>query len=94
MLKCVQRPIVVCMLCLLVLASCSQRTKIVPRQVLFPETSPGLAGFMTFNIRYGLADDGENHWVRRKELVFDAIADHAADVIGLQESLDFQLRAF
>ena len=82
----------VCLLCLLVLTSCSQREKIVPRQVLFPEISPGLAEIMTFNIRYGLAADGENHWVHRKDLVFDVLADHAADVIGLQESLDFQLK--
>ena len=25
--------------------------------------------FMSFNIRYGTADDGENHWNKRKPLV-------------------------
>ena len=91
-LKCVKRLFVVCTLCLLVLTSCSQREKIVPREVLFPEISPGLAKIMTFNIRYGSAADGENHWVHRKEVVFDAIADHTADVMGLQEALDFQIK--
>ena len=81
-----------CMLCLLVLTSCSQRAKIVPRQVVFPEISPGHSKIMTFNIRYGSAPDGENHWVHRKETVFDMLADPAADVIGLQEALDFQIK--
>ena len=91
-MKWIKRLIVVFLLCLLVLTSCSQQAKIAPRQVLFPEISPGLAGFMTFNIRYGLADDGENNWDHRRELVFDLLADHAVDVIGLQESLEFQLK--
>jgi endonuclease/exonuclease/phosphatase family metal-dependent hydrolase len=47
---------------------------------------------MTFNIRHGLADDGENHWNLRRELVFDMLAEQAADVIGLQEALGFQLK--
>jgi len=47
--------------------------------------------FMSFNIRYGTADDGENHWNKRKPLVFDVFTDHAPDVVGLQEALDFQI---
>lgn len=46
---------------------------------------------MTFNIRYGTADDGENHWDNRREMVFDLIAGHGADVVGLQEAMDFQI---
>jgi endonuclease/exonuclease/phosphatase family metal-dependent hydrolase len=91
-LKRVQRLIVLCLLCLLVLTSCSQREKIVSREVMFPETTSGLAKIMTFNIRYGLAADGENNWIHRRDLVFDVLADHAVDVIGLQESLEFQLK--
>ena len=91
-MKHVKQLIVVCFLSLLVLSSCSQREKIVPREVQFPEISPGLAKIMTFNIRYGSATDGENHWNLRKELVFDALADYAADVMGLQEALDFQIK--
>ena len=60
--------------------------------MLFSENSPGLTKVMTFNIRYGLADDGENDWNHRRELVFDMLAEHACDVIGLQESLGFQLK--
>jgi endonuclease/exonuclease/phosphatase family metal-dependent hydrolase len=47
---------------------------------------------MTFNIRYGTANDGENRWANRRALLFDVIRDANADVIGLQEALDAQLR--
>ncbi len=46
---------------------------------------------MTFNIRFGSADDGPNHWNLRKKMVFDVIKDQAPDVVGLQEALDFQI---
>ena len=47
---------------------------------------------MTFNIRYGTANDGENRWANRREFLFDLIKDADSDVIGLQEALDGQLR--
>jgi len=46
---------------------------------------------MSFNIRYGSANDGENSWNNRKALVFDLIRHESPDVIGLQEALRFQL---
>ena len=46
---------------------------------------------MSFNIRYGSANDGQNHWKNRKEMVFDVIRDHPSDVVGLQEALRFQM---
>jgi endonuclease/exonuclease/phosphatase family metal-dependent hydrolase len=46
---------------------------------------------MTFNIRYGSANDGENHWTNRRDMVFDVIRDQHSDVIGLQEALRFQI---
>lgn len=49
---------------------------------------------MTFNIRYGLANDGENRWELRKEVAFDVIRDYAPEVLGLQEALRFQLDDF
>jgi len=48
---------------------------------------------MTFNIRNGLAQDGENNWEKRSHLVITAIEDSNADVIGLQETFRFQLDA-
>jgi len=46
---------------------------------------------MSFNIRYGSANDGENHWKNRREMVFDVIHDQHSDVVGLQEALRFQI---
>ena len=46
---------------------------------------------MSFNIRYGSANDGENHWDKRKEMVSDVIRNHPSDVVGLQEALRFQM---
>jgi endonuclease/exonuclease/phosphatase family metal-dependent hydrolase len=46
---------------------------------------------MTFNIRYGTADDGPNAWPKRKDLVLDVLHTHAPDIVGMQEALRFQL---
>ncbi len=46
---------------------------------------------MSFNIRYGLADDGENSWQFRNKFVFDVIKTNNPDLIGLQEALFFQV---
>lgn len=46
---------------------------------------------MSFNIRYGTADDGPNRWDRRREHVMAMLKQRDPDLIGLQECLDFQL---
>ncbi|MDF1839500.1 MAG: alkaline phosphatase family protein [Planctomycetota bacterium] len=46
---------------------------------------------MTFNIRYGTANDGDNSWPKRNHLVMEVIHDMRPDVLGLQEALRFQL---
>ena len=46
---------------------------------------------MSFNIRYGTANDGDNSWTFRKDLVFDLIRDENCDFVGLQESMQFQI---
>ncbi len=46
---------------------------------------------MSFNIRYGTANDGDNHWRHRREMVFQVLRDHRPDVVGLQEALRFQI---
>ena len=46
---------------------------------------------MTFNIRYGTAKDGENHWTNRRDFLFDVVRQQNADLIGLQEALAFQI---
>lgn len=47
---------------------------------------------MSFNIRYDNPADGENGWARRAPLVAQAIRDHRADIVGLQEALSNQLQ--
>ena len=46
---------------------------------------------MSFNIRYGTANDGENRWPLRREFLIDVMREQNADVVGLQEALDFQI---
>lgn len=45
---------------------------------------------MSFNVRYGEAKDGENRWDNRKEFVVETIAAYRPDLLGTQETLDFQ----
>ncbi|TWT73982.1 Endonuclease/Exonuclease/phosphatase family protein [Allorhodopirellula solitaria] len=45
---------------------------------------------MSFNIRYGKAKDGENHWEKRKLLVAQTIQAFSPDLLGTQETLGFQ----
>ena len=46
---------------------------------------------MTFNIRYGTANDGENSWEYRKEHVVETIRDANPSAIAIQEALLGQL---
>jgi endonuclease/exonuclease/phosphatase family metal-dependent hydrolase len=45
---------------------------------------------MTFNVRYGTAQDGNNHWDKRKDFLVDTIAAFDPDLLGTQETLGFQ----
>jgi len=44
----------------------------------------------SFNIRYGTANDGENHWEKRKDFLIETIESLRPDLIGTQETLGFQ----
>jgi len=46
---------------------------------------------MTFNIRYGTANDGENKWSSRRDMLFALLRKENPDLIGLQEALRFQI---
>jgi len=46
---------------------------------------------MSFNIRYGTANDGDNHWLKRREQLFALLREQQADVVGLQEALHGQI---
>lgn len=45
---------------------------------------------MSYNIRYGSANDGENHWEKRKEFLVETIRKFNPDLLGTQETLAFQ----
>lgn len=46
---------------------------------------------VSFNIRYGTANDGAHRWELRRAAVIATIRDHAPHVLGVQEALRFQL---
>jgi endonuclease/exonuclease/phosphatase family metal-dependent hydrolase len=46
---------------------------------------------MSFNIRYGTANDGPDRWELRRDQMFALIKNQNPDVIGLQEALHFQI---
>ncbi len=48
---------------------------------------------MSFNVRNSRAQDGENAWPKRSELLFETIADFGPDLIGFQEVLADQYDA-
>ncbi|MBE0536025.1 MAG: endonuclease/exonuclease/phosphatase family protein [Phycisphaerae bacterium] len=56
-----------------------------------PAAPDGELVVMSFNIRYGTANDGEDRWANRRQMVCDVIAEHRPDVLGLQEALKFQI---
>jgi hypothetical protein len=39
---------------------------------------------MSFNIRYGTADDGEDRWEKRRELLFATVEAFKPDLLGTQ----------
>jgi endonuclease/exonuclease/phosphatase family metal-dependent hydrolase len=45
---------------------------------------------MSFNIRYGTAADGANHWDKRKDFLMETIQRFDPDLLGTQETLEFQ----
>ncbi|MCA9059116.1 MAG: endonuclease/exonuclease/phosphatase family protein [Planctomycetaceae bacterium] len=50
----------------------------------------GVIRVMSFNLRYGTANDGENHWNRRDAFVADVIRSFNPDLLGTQETMGLQ----
>lgn len=78
----------------LVRRSSAQTPAPAPAVAPAPPQVPAQAGplsVMSFNIRYGTANDGDNHWTRRREMLFALLRTENADLIGLQEALRFQI---
>lgn len=70
-------------------SSASAPVVLEPAQDAAPRTPLSV---MSFNIRYGTAKDGEDAWPARRRMLFDLLRRENADLIGLQEALDFQIR--
>ncbi len=77
---------------LVILHGCAGHERIVARDVQFATAEIGEVKAMTFNIRVDTILDGPNRWCKRKDMVFDILADHAADVVGIQEALYHQVQ--
>ncbi len=60
-------------------------------KVHMPTITPQELKVMTFNIRYGTANDGENSWPHRRDAVFEFLRSASCDVMGMQEVLIGQL---
>jgi endonuclease/exonuclease/phosphatase family metal-dependent hydrolase len=54
----------------------------------------GTLSVMSFNVRYGTAQDGDNEWPNRRDAACAMIRDQHPAVFGVQEALDFQLEYF
>jgi endonuclease/exonuclease/phosphatase family metal-dependent hydrolase len=50
----------------------------------------GTLRVMSFNVRLGVADDGENSWDHRKELLGRTVQDFDPDLLGTQETWPLQ----
>lgn len=73
----------VCLLVLIVLW-------IFPGGVVFAQDTASTIRVMSFNIRYGTANDGINRWELRKEFLVETIESYSPDLLGTQETLESQ----
>ena len=64
---------------------------LVAQRTATPAASPVALRVMSFNIRYGTANDGDDHWDKRKAFLVDVLRTETPDVIGVQEALYAQL---
>lgn len=56
-----------------------------------PTSEASLIRVMSFNLRYGTADDGDDAWPHRRDLVMRTIRDFDPTLLDVQEALRFQL---
>lgn len=73
-------------------------TELLPAANAMPSADPsprrGSVGaalrVMSFNVRYGTADDGADRWELRRDLLVRTIRTFDPDLLGVQEALGFQ----
>ena len=74
------------------LSGCVEQKEIVAADIQFTPDRTCVLRVMTFNIRVDTLFDGLNTWSSRRRIVIDTMADNSADVIGLQEAKNHQVR--
>ena len=63
---------------------------LLPQYSFAKKESEGLK-VMSYNIRYGLAEDGTNSWKYRCPATIEMLEEQCPDVFGVQEAYDFQI---
>lgn len=76
--------------CLICLFSTATLASSAPAKKPAGPTTPDIS-VMAFNIRFGTAQDGDNAWPHRRDLVAETILRREPDLLGLQESVAFQV---
>ena len=61
----------------------------VPAKESAASNTPSLK-VVSFNIRYGTAKDGENHWDKRRDFLVETVKAMNPDLLGTQETVGFQ----
>jgi len=59
---------------------------------LIRHTPPQTINIMTFNIRYGTANDGENRWELRKPILLECLQKYKPDILCTQEAMPMQIK--
>ena len=67
------------------------KNKKLTQQILADNSMTSELLVMSFNIRNGNAEDGDNHWEKRMDILFDIFRNYKPDIIGLQEAVNFQI---
>jgi 6-phosphogluconolactonase (cycloisomerase 2 family)/endonuclease/exonuclease/phosphatase family metal-dependent hydrolase len=62
-----------------------------PPRARDPDPSSVPLDVMSYNVRYGTADDGDNRWENRREALLVLVKARKPHVLGIQEALGFQL---
>ncbi len=64
---------------------------LIPEQVQSQNTVLSELRVMSFNIRFGTANDGENSWQFRRYNLMETIKKFDPEILGIQEALSFQI---
>lgn len=77
-------------LCFVCSFALGQQSVQEPSQNSLDQSETGTIRVMSFNIRYGTANDGANRWELRRELLLSTIQKFNPDLLGTQETLAAQ----